>query len=114
MGHEQDTLCACGHNRDIHHYGVHSCRGCTCESFSCVNRPCKETDPVNRPSHYTFAPGYEVIDVLEAWQLPFHLANAVKYIARAGKKDPSKTVEDLRKSVWYLERYIWLLEKNNG
>ena len=32
-------------------------------------------------------------------------------IARAGHKDPGKTTEDLRKAVWYLNRYIALLEK---
>ena len=34
-----------------------------------------------------------------------------KYIARAGHKDPEKTTEDLQKAVWYLNRYIALLEK---
>ena len=63
----------------------------------------KET--INHPDHYT--PGvYEVINVIEAWGLDFHLGNAIKYIARAGKKDPSKKEEDLRKAVWYIERYI--------
>jgi hypothetical protein len=30
----------------------------------------------------------------------------VKYIARAGKKDPEKTSEDLKKAIWYINRYI--------
>ena len=30
----------------------------------------------------------------------------MKYISRAGKKDPAKTVEDLQKAKWYLEREI--------
>lgn len=67
-------------------------------------------DPVNHPSHYTDGK-IEVIDFIEDKKLPFHLGNAVKYISRAGKKDPSKTVEDLEKAVWYLNRYIDLLEK---
>lgn len=54
-----------------------------------------ENDPVNHPSHYT-AGRIEVIDFLEDQGFPFHLANAVKYICRAGKKDPAKTEEDLR------------------
>ncbi len=62
-------------------------------------------DPVNHPSHYNFG-AIEVIDALEDWELGFHEGNAVKYIARAGRKDPSKRVEDLRKAVWYLERRI--------
>lgn len=67
-------------------------------------------DPVNHPSHYT-AGKIEVIDFLEDQGFPYHLGNAVKYICRAGKKDPRKTVEDLQKAVRYLNRYIGLLEK---
>lgn len=36
----------------------------------------------------------------------FQPRNAVKYISRAGKKDPSKIIEDLEKARWYLEREI--------
>jgi len=43
--------------------------------------------------------------VIEDWELPFHLGNALKYIARAGRKDPSKVREDISKAIWYLERY---------
>lgn len=67
-------------------------------------------DPVNHPSYYTDTK-IEVIDFLEDRMFPFHLANAVKYICRAGKKDPKKTTQDLAKAVWYLNRYIALLEK---
>lgn len=62
-------------------------------------------DLVNHPSHYTFG-RYEVIDVIHDWQLGFNLGNAVKYIARAGKKDPKKLVEDLRKAVFYIQDQI--------
>ena len=67
-------------------------------------------DSVNHPSHYTSGK-IEVIDFLEDQGFPYHLGNAVKYISRAGKKDPEKTVEDLEKAVWYLNRYIGLLKK---
>lgn len=66
-------------------------------------------DAVNHPQHYTSG-GIEVIDAIEAWDLGFSLGNAIKYIARAGKKDPAKTLEDLRKSRWYLDRAIATLE----
>ncbi|MBR1899911.1 MAG: DUF3310 domain-containing protein [Lachnospiraceae bacterium] len=69
-----------------------------------------ENDPVNHPSHYT--DGIEVIDYIESKHFPYHLGNAVKYISRAGKKNPAETVTDLRKAVWYLNRYIDLLEKS--
>lgn len=66
-------------------------------------------DAVNHPNHYTDG-GIETIDFIEAKKLPYHLGNAVKYISRAGKKDQNKTIEDLQKAVWYIERYIKVLE----
>jgi hypothetical protein len=66
-------------------------------------------DAVNHPSNYTDG-GIETIDFIEAKKLPYHLGNAIKYISRAGKKDQNKTIEDLQKSVWYIERYIKVLE----
>ena len=62
-------------------------------------------DVVNHPAHYTDGK-IEVIDFIEDKRLGFHRGNAVKYIARAGKKDPDKEVEDLQKAVWYLNREI--------
>lgn len=69
-----------------------------------------KNDPVNHPSHYTDGK-IEVIDFIEDKKLNFHLANAVKYISRAGKKDPNKEIEDLKKARWYLDRYIQKLEE---
>ena len=69
-----------------------------------------EHDNVNHPAHYTDG-NIEVIDFIEDKKLGYHLGNAVKYISRSGKKDPGKTAEDLRKAVWYLNRYIEKLEK---
>lgn len=68
-----------------------------------------EYDPVNHPSHYTDGK-IEVIEYIEDKGLGFHLGNAVKYISRAGKKDPGKTIEDLEKAVWYINRYIGKLK----
>ena len=70
----------------------------------------KANDEINHPSHYT-AGSIEVIDFLEAWDFPFHLANAIKYICRAGRKDKNALVTDLRKAVWYINRYIDYVEK---
>ena len=67
------------------------------------------SDMVNHPSHYTDG-GIETIDFIEAKNLPYHLGNAVKYISRAGKKEPEKPAEDLQKAVWYINRYISKLE----
>ena len=69
-------------------------------------------DIVNRPAHYTDGK-IEVIDFIEDKKLGFCLGNAVKYIARAGKKDPTKEVEDLKKAEWYIKRRIKELEEAN-
>lgn len=67
-------------------------------------------DIINHPSHYTFGK-IEPIDVIEDWGLGFCLGNTIKYIARAGRKDPSRYVEDLEKARFYLDREI---EKMKG
>lgn len=68
------------------------------------------SDPVNQPPHYKTPSGLEAIDVIEAFGWGFCVANAFKYLARAGKKtaDP---LQDLRKARWYLDREISRLEK---
>lgn len=67
---------------------------------------------VDHPEHYGNGL-YETINVIEAWNLDFHLGNAIKYISRAGKKDKSKTIEDLEKAIWYLNRKIEQLRKDD-
>lgn len=71
----------------------------------------KVADSVNHPDHYNVG-GIEVIDAIEAWDLGFCLGNAVKYIARAGKKDPTKEAEDLKKAAWYLSLHIARITKD--
>lgn len=66
---------------------------------------------VDHPDHYGGEENpYEVIKVIEAWGLGFHLGNTVKYVARAGKKDPARELEDLKKARWYLDREIQRME----
>ena len=113
------------------------CEGCAlkiCRTEECVElvrmwleRECKDNPPadkhvdlqeisekvcdnVNHPAHYTSGK-IEVIDFIEDKELGFHLGNAVKYISRAGRKNPDKTIEDLQKAVWYINRQIERLEK---
>jgi hypothetical protein len=64
-------------------------------------------DQVNHPPHYMMV-GVEAIDITE--QFNFNRGNAMKYIIRAGKKDPNKEVEDLRKAQFYLDREIKRIE----
>lgn len=64
------------------------------------------SDNVSHPSHYAdgWSNGAEVIDLTE--HLSFCAGNVVKYVCRAGRKDPDKHVEDLEKARWYLDREI--------
>ena len=73
-------------------------------------------DKVNHPKHYNKGK-IEVIDFIEDQQLNFHRGTAVKYIVRAGDKEPDvgqtleeKEIEDLKKALWYIKREIHLLE----
>lgn len=73
-------------------------------------RPTIPLDVVNNPPHYTSS-GIQPIEAIEAWGLGFNLGQVVKYVARAGKKDASKLVEDLQKAEFYLKREIANLQK---
>lgn len=64
-----------------------------------------EQERVNHPAHY-HADTIEAIDVIEAWGLNFNRGNCVKYLSRAGLKDPTREIEDLKKALWYLNREI--------
>jgi len=68
-------------------------------------------DPVHHPPHYTFGK-IEVLDAIEDWGLDYHRGNVVKYMVRAGKKDPDKMIEDLRKARFYIDRLIKLKQEN--
>lgn len=67
-------------------------------------KPIVGPDMVNAPPHYMQG-GIETIDVIEAWDLDFHLGNALKYIARS--KFKGRYVEDLKKASWYIERALY-------
>lgn len=69
-----------------------------------------ETNSIDHPSHYADGRKYEPIDVITDWNLNFNLGNAVKYISRAGRKDPDKLIEDLKKAQFYLNYEITRLE----
>lgn len=55
---------------------------------------------VKHPSHYTEGRKFEPKDVIRDWDLNFNLGSALKYIARAGRKDD--IVQDLEKAREYL------------
>lgn len=78
------------------------------------------SDPVDHPPHYRASSGFEAIDVIESWKLNFNLGNVVKYTCRAGLKgsellptteSKEKTLEDLKKALWYLQREVHRVER---
>ena len=93
---------------DIDHAGMDA-MGCT--NFEvrpgiCMPLYKSDTDRNERVDHPPYYQGnIEVIDFIEDKELGFHLGNAIKYIARAGKKTPDAK-EDIEKAIWYLERYL--------
>lgn len=71
------------------------------------------SDNVNHPNHYADGK-YECFDVmLEIFGVPsvrsFCLLNAFKYLWRHRKKNG---VEDIKKAIWYLNRYVQLSDTN--
>ncbi len=66
------------------------------------------SDPIRHPSHYN-AGKIEVIEFIEDQGLNFSRGNAVKYIARAGKKANTPEKQDLEKAIWYLQRELELV-----
>lgn len=77
-----------------------------------INVVVETTDAINHPRHYTNHPsGVECITVTE--HMGFNVGNAVKYLWRAGLKDDTPTIQDLKKAAWYVQREIERLEKAN-
>jgi len=62
-----------------------------------------DREMVNHPDHYQ-GNNFEVIDIIEDYELGFNLGNAIKYILRADKKGNKK--QDLKKAMWYIQREV--------
>ena len=60
---------------------------------------------VTSPAYYTRG-SIEVWDFIRDQELNYHLGNAVKYICRAGFKNPHTKTEDLKKAIHYLENEL--------
>lgn len=66
-------------------------------------------EAVNHPKHYAHPSGVECIQVVE--HMNFCRGNAIKYIWRAGEKNPAAEIEDLEKARWYIDREIARLRR---
>lgn len=72
-----------------------------------------EREQINKavePAHYRDLEEYSALHVAEKWGLNYHLGNAIKYIQRAGKKPNTPEIQDLKKAIWYLRRYVHHLD----
>lgn len=69
----------------------------------------QKEDMVNSPKHYTFGK-YEVIDIIDDWQLEFYEGQVIKYVARA--KHKGNELQDLKKAQFYLNRLIKKMESD--
>lgn len=67
-------------------------------------------------SHYETPGGIECIDYIKSlgWIVPFSLANSLKYITRAGRKDGNSMLGDLKKARTYIDFVIQELENGDG
>jgi hypothetical protein len=61
-------------------------------------------DCITQPEHYVKDRSIEPLDVIESWKLMHHVACALKYICRAGRKECEKA--DLEKAIFYLDRFL--------
>lgn len=73
-----------------------------------------KSDNVNHPSHYNTG-NFECIDVMKETQgreavKNFCICNAFKYLFRHKAKNQT---EDVRKAVWYLNKYLEMEESDN-
>jgi len=78
-----------------------------------LTRDADSQETVNHPAYY-HANTIEVLDVIWAWKLNYNRGCVVKYIARAGLKDPSREVEDLQKAINYIEDEIKRLRRDTA
>lgn len=62
------------------------------------------------PSHYTMTLNgqpVEVVDIMEAWFAEdAHMAQAIKYFLRAGRKTDQAYTKDIGKGIWWAVRAL--------
>lgn len=77
-----------------------------------AKRVSQETNGQLRPGYYGGEENpFEPIKIIRHYNLSFEAGNAIKYILRAGVKDKSKHIEDLRKTLTYIQFEITRVEE---
>ena len=94
--------------REIDEHGRETGRKVVCKvvsaSKSIGGKEVKKADnsPMIRPNYYNPDSAYEPRKVIKAWGLDWNLGNALKYIARCGKKANNSKLIDLEKAMTYI------------
>ena len=94
--------------REIDEHGRETGRKVVCKvisaSKSIGGKEVKQTDNSLRvrPDYYNPDSAYEPRKVIKAWGLDWNLGNALKYIARCGKKANNSKLIDLEKAMTYI------------
>lgn len=70
-----------------------------------VSQKNEAEDLVNKPSHYQTPSGIQPVDVVEMFDLPHHVGDAVIYLLRLGKKKTEPVEQEMRKAIWWLVRH---------
>lgn len=77
------------------------------QTLECV--PAMPREPYVNPDYYRRG-SIEVIEIIEAYELTYCLASALKYILRCGHK--GNPIEDVEKALWFLKRELRQRTKN--
>ena len=94
--------------REIDEHGRETGRKVVCKvvsaSKSIGGKEVKKSDDglMIRPDYYNPDSSYEPRKVIKAWGLDWNLGNALKYIARCGKKANNSKLIDLEKAMTYI------------
>ena len=94
--------------REIDEHGRETGRKVVCKvvsaSKSIGGKEVKNSDNslLIRPDYYNPDSDYEPRKVIKAWGLDWNLGNALKYIARCGKKANNSKLIDLEKAMTYI------------
>lgn len=94
--------------REIDEHGRETWRKVVCKvvsaSKSIGGKEVKKADDclMIRPCYYNPDSVYEPRKVIKAWGLDWNLGNALKYIARCGKKANNSKLIDLEKAMTYI------------
>lgn len=67
----------------------------------------EQQEDVGHQQHYA-AMRIQPIQIIEMYELGFHLGNVIKYVLRSDKK--GEQLRDLQKARWYINRAIQVLE----